>query len=93
MFPKNILIGCLWLKAMKNPALIDMPYASVRKRQYRVCRFHFSDDCWRAGYATLKLKDGAVPTLNLPDGQDINQSEEAEINLNTFETMDTSQEL
>ena len=64
-FPKDAKVGEQWLKAICSPKLAKLCYEDIRKKQYRVCLKHFTEDSWIQTYVRPRLKDNAVPTLCL----------------------------
>lgn len=64
-FPKDLALGEKWLKAIKCQRLLQMTYQEIRKKQYRVFSKHFVDESWIATFSKKRLKDDAVPTLEL----------------------------
>lgn len=63
-FPTNIERAELWRQLVDNPQLETYPVEELNKR-YSICTNHFRMDDYKS--FTRKLKNGAVPTLNLPN--------------------------
>ena len=66
-FPNDFKVGEKWLKAICNPKLAKLPYEDIRKKQYRACFKHFTENSWIQTFVRPRLKDNAVPTLCLPN--------------------------
>ena len=64
-FPKDAEVGEQRLKAICSPKLAKLSYEDIRKKQYRVCLKHFTENSWIQTFVRPRLKDNAVPTLCL----------------------------
>ncbi|XP_066582225.1 uncharacterized protein [Prorops nasuta] len=56
-----------WVKAIKNPKLYGLTIDQLKR--YRVCHKHFLEECVLPDYASRRLREGTIPTLNLPIGE------------------------
>ncbi|TGZ34261.1 hypothetical protein DBV15_11616 [Temnothorax longispinosus] len=64
IFPKNVNQRLLWLKKLKIENIEHV--ISLARCKLRVCYKHFSDDDYIYSANRRKLKDNAVPCLNIP---------------------------
>lgn len=80
LFPKNSVIGLLWIQAVKNPLLSALPYEEINRKRYFVCRNHFSQDCILFKGQRPLSKD-AIPTLYLPERNDKEREQQEKENV------------
>ncbi|XP_071573000.1 uncharacterized protein [Temnothorax nylanderi] len=64
IFPKNVNQRLLWLKKLKIENIEHV--ICLARCKLRVCYKHFSDDDYIYSVNRRKLKDNAVPCLNIP---------------------------
>lgn len=78
VFPKSEILGQEWLRAVQAPKLAELSYEAIRKKQYRVCFRHFEKCCYIATFQKPRLKDNAIPSINLPARpiENLNESNE-----------------
>lgn len=75
MFPRNEVVGQVWVASVNNPILSKMSYQDILKKGYWICYRHFSVDAIH--YIGRKsLARDAIPTLFL-QAEDISTSVEA----------------
>ncbi|XP_033225224.1 uncharacterized protein LOC117178093 [Belonocnema kinseyi] len=66
-YPKCERIGCKWVRATANPELQKLTYKEVLEKRFVICFHYFWTEDYRFSTKVKKLKEGAVPSLLLPE--------------------------